>query len=155
MIAVSDTSPLNYLILIGEIELLPKMFSRVVIPPAVRVELCHERTPPVVAAWVSRLPSWIEIVSAAGSSVGTALGRGEAEAIAVAQKIAADITLIDERKASLVARQHGLTATGTLGVLDLAAEKGLVDLNMAVLRLLKTNFRVSPIVVEELLSRHR
>jgi len=63
--------------------------------------------------------------------------------------------LIDERKAALVARQNGLTVTGTLGVLDLAAEKGLVDLNVAVLRLLETNFRVSPPVVEELLSRHR
>lgn len=155
MIAVSDTSPLNYLILIGEVELLPKMFSRVVIPSAVRGELCHERTPPIVAAWVTRLPSWIEIISAGASSVGVALGRGEAEAIAVAQTIAADVALIDERKASLVARQHGLRVTGTLGVLDLAAEKGLVDLNMAVLRLLKTNFRVSPTVVEELLSRHR
>lgn len=63
--------------------------------------------------------------------------------------------MIDERKAALVARQNGLTVTGTLGVLDLAAEKGLVDLNVAVLRLLETNFRVSPPVVEELLSRHR
>jgi predicted nucleic acid-binding protein len=155
MIAVADTSPLNYLILIGEVELLPRMFSRVVIPPAVRAELCHERTPPVVSSWVSRLPSWVEIVSADESSVGHALGRGEAEAIAVARRIAADITLIDERKAALVARQHGLTVTGTLGVLDLAAEKGIVDLNVAVLRLLETNFRVSPPVVEELLSRHR
>jgi len=73
----------------------------------------------------------------------------------VARQIAADITLIDERKAALVARQNGPTVTGTLGVLDLAAEKGLVDLNVAVLRLLETNFRVSPPVVEELLSRHR
>ncbi len=39
MIVVSDTSPLNYLILIGEEELLPKLFGRVVIPNAVFGEL--------------------------------------------------------------------------------------------------------------------
>lgn len=44
MIAVSDTSPLNYLALIGEIELLPRIFTRVLIPPAVISELHHART---------------------------------------------------------------------------------------------------------------
>ena len=57
MIAVSDTSPLNYLALIGEIELLPRIFTRVLIPPAVLSELNHARTPPVVVAWTANLPS--------------------------------------------------------------------------------------------------
>jgi len=35
MTAVSNTSPICYLILIGAIELLPQMFSRVVVPRAV------------------------------------------------------------------------------------------------------------------------
>src|ERR1700674_2013708 len=39
MIVVADTSPINYLILIGEIETLTKMYGRVVIPRAVREEL--------------------------------------------------------------------------------------------------------------------
>ena len=155
MIAVSDTSPLNYLILIGEIELLQKIFSRVVLPPAVLVELGHQRTPPAVATWAKRLPSWVEVVPPERSIDGVALGRGEAETIAVAKQIAADVTLIDERKASVMARQLGLSVIGTLGVLDLAAGRQLVDLNAAILRLLETNFRVSPTVIEELLRPHR
>jgi predicted nucleic acid-binding protein len=63
--------------------------------------------------------------------------------------------LIDERKASVVARNHGLIVTGTLGVLDIAAERGYVDLKAAVARLLQTNFRAAPAVIEEVLSRHR
>lgn len=39
MIIVSDTSPINYLVLIREIELLPKLFGKVVIPQAVLDEL--------------------------------------------------------------------------------------------------------------------
>ena len=124
MIAVSDTSPLNYLALIGEIELLPRIFTRVLIPPAVISELNHARTPPVVVAWTANLPSWVDVVPPGQAFEEAALGRGESEAIAVALQVCADVILIDERKASVVARNHGLIVTGTLGVLDIAAERG-------------------------------
>ena len=39
MIDVSDTSPLNYLVLIEAVEVLPALFGRVVVPPAVIEEL--------------------------------------------------------------------------------------------------------------------
>ena len=42
MIAVSDTSPICYLILIGEIDIIPKLYSQVVVPAAVITELVHE-----------------------------------------------------------------------------------------------------------------
>ena len=45
MIAVADTSPICYLILIGEIDLLPKLFSRVLAPEAVLAGLLHEGAP--------------------------------------------------------------------------------------------------------------
>jgi predicted nucleic acid-binding protein len=155
MIAVSDTSPLNYLALIGEIELLPRIFSRVLIPPAVISELNHARTPPVVAVWATNLPSWVDVVPPGQAIEEAALGRGETEAIAVALQVCGAVTLIDERKASVVARNHGLIVTETLGVLDIAAERGYVDLKAAVARLLQTNFRAAPVVIEDVLSRHR
>jgi predicted nucleic acid-binding protein len=37
----------------------------------------------------------------------------------------ADLLLVDDRKGVYVARQQGLRVTATLGVLDLAAERGL------------------------------
>ncbi len=150
MIAVSDTSPLNYLALIGEIELLPRIFSRVLIPPAVVSELNHARTPPVVAVWAANLPFWVDVVPP-----GQVIEEGETEAIAVALQVCGAVTLIDERKASVVARNHGLIVTGTLGVLDIAAERGYVDLKAAVAQLLQTNFRAAPAVIEDVLSRHR
>ena len=155
MIAVSDTSPLNYLVLIGEVDLLTRLFSRVVIPPAVVRELRHSRTPPTVAAWAESLPAWIDVVSPADPFESAGLGRGEAEAIAIARRLDAAVTLIDERKASLIARRAGLTVTGTLGVLDWAAERGLVDPISAISRLLDTNFRVTPAVLEEFLKKRR
>jgi len=41
MIVVADTSPVNYLVLIDEIDLLPIIFGKVLIPEAVMEELQH------------------------------------------------------------------------------------------------------------------
>jgi predicted nucleic acid-binding protein len=48
MIAVADTSPVCYLVLIGEIDLLPKLFSQVLAPQAVLAELLHKDAPVAV-----------------------------------------------------------------------------------------------------------
>jgi predicted nucleic acid-binding protein len=81
------------------------------------------------------------------------LGRGEAEAIAIATQVHADAVLIDERKATVVARDRGLMVTGTLGVLALAAESKLVDLEASIRCLLDTNFRASPALIDDILRR--
>jgi predicted nucleic acid-binding protein len=46
---ISDTSPLNYLILIGCDDVLPQLYHQVVVPAAVLQELRHADTPVVVA----------------------------------------------------------------------------------------------------------
>jgi len=61
--------------------------------------------------------------------------------------------LIDERKATVVSRDRGLMVTGTLGVLALAAESKLVDLEASIRRLLDTNFRASPALIDDILRR--
>jgi predicted nucleic acid-binding protein len=48
MIVVADTSPINYLILIQEVDILPKMYGRVVIPQTVREELVRASAPQLV-----------------------------------------------------------------------------------------------------------
>jgi len=55
MIVVCDTSPVNYLVLIDEIDLLPQLFTAVVLPAAVLAELQHPRTPPRAASWAREL----------------------------------------------------------------------------------------------------
>ena len=50
MIVVSDTSPLNYLVLIQHAEVLPSLFGRVIAPPAVMIELQHPGAPTIVRA---------------------------------------------------------------------------------------------------------
>ena len=61
MIIVSDTSPLNYLILIGEENLLPTLFGRVIIPQIVFGELRATGASAQVRDWTRNLLVWIEV----------------------------------------------------------------------------------------------
>ena len=63
MIVVCDTSPVNYLVLIGEIDLLPQLFTTVVLPVGVLAELQHPRTPPQVASWACELPPSVQVIA--------------------------------------------------------------------------------------------
>jgi predicted nucleic acid-binding protein len=155
MIVVSDTSPLNYLVLIGQADVLPILFKRVVAPPAVRAELCQSGSPQAVANSAATPPACLEIVAPLVVDASLPLGLGEAEAIAIAQELNADRLLLDERKASVVARRLGLAVTGTLGVLSLAAEKEkkLLVLSNAIAALSQTNFRAPADLIEELLRQ--
>jgi len=59
MLVISDTSPLHYLVLIDHPAILPALFGRVLIPPAVVQELQHSRTPAPVRAWMVSPPAWL------------------------------------------------------------------------------------------------
>lgn len=132
MIVVSDTSPLNYLILIGQAELLEKLYERVLIPQAVWSELQSGGAPVPVQAWMANLPGWVEIIKVPDPDPTLKLDPGEQEAITLAQRLKADLVLLDERRGREMARLRGLAVIGTLGVLEAAAEQGVLDLPEAI-----------------------
>lgn len=61
MIVVSNTSPLRYLITVGQSSLIQNLFGQVLIPRAVEVELTHPSAPKVVRQWMEVKPAWIEV----------------------------------------------------------------------------------------------
>jgi predicted nucleic acid-binding protein len=63
VIVLSDTSPINYLVLIGHIDVLPAVFGQVIIPGAVFTELQHARTPAAVRQWIAQAPTPISDLS--------------------------------------------------------------------------------------------
>ena len=156
MIAVLDASPLGYLLLIGEIDLLPQLFSRVVVPETVILELQHDDAPATVRNWASNLPIWIFVEETPDTfSAGMEkLQAGERAAILLAELIQADIIIIDEKAARLIAGRRGLSVTGVLGVIGEAATRGLVDLTLAIDRLRRTSFRCSPALFKATLERY-
>jgi predicted nucleic acid-binding protein len=157
-LVVADTGPLNYLLLIDAIDLLPKLFEKVFVPNSVHRELIHSAAPEVVRVWAAQAPRWLEIRPdpelGSNDPAYIALDDGERAAIALAAAISADLILMDDRSGVAVAYRRGIAVTGTLGVLDLAARRGLVDLSSAFGRLKATNFRYSPEIMEALLRLH-
>ena len=127
-VVVADTSPLNYLVQCGAIEVLPQLYGVVVIPRAVFDELSEKGAPEAVRSWLNPPPVWISIRYAGAIDECLVLGRGEAEAICLAQEIHADEILLDERRARKAALERGLIVTGTLGVLEAASKRHLLHL---------------------------
>jgi predicted nucleic acid-binding protein len=153
VIAVADTSPICYLILIGEIELLARLFDRLVVPKEVVAKLLHEEAPEAVRNWAHSLPSWV-LVKDVEPAIGLEkLQAGERAAIFLAESVAADLVLLEEKAARRVATDRGLRVTGLLGVLSEAASLGLVDLPAAIDRLRTTNFRCSAALLKATLDR--
>ena len=155
MIVVSDTSPICYLLLIGEIDLLPQLYVRVLIPQAVQQELADEGSPVVVQAWISQPPEWlvIQTVDVTSDSELDNLDPGERAAIVLAQQ-GANLIVIDDLLGRQVALSRQLRVTGLLGVLDEAARQNLVDFSEVISRLQQTTFRASSKLIQSLLQRH-
>jgi predicted nucleic acid-binding protein len=79
--------------------------------------------------------------------------RGDAEAISLALETKADLLLADDKKARRAAKQRGLVTTGAVGVLELAAKHGLLELSAAFAGLRATNFGISQSILDAALAR--
>jgi len=156
MIVIADSGPLRYFVVIEEVHLLPLLYGNIVIPPSVAHELTQAATPPLVRAWMEKLPEWMTVRSprTALPELSPVLGEGEREAIALAEELAADVLLVDDEAARLEAARRSIAVQGTLGILDLAAEHGfLTNLPGALEKLRSTNFRASKRLFDFFLER--
>ena len=159
MIIICDTSPIRYLLLIDQIDLLPQLYGQIIIPHEVHDEMQSANAPLELQQWVANPPTWLSVQNVAIPSDDTRqfsdlsrLDPGEQAAIALAQQLNADFLIMDERLGRRFAQQRGLQVIGTLGVLTEAAELGLIDLTVAIDRLKQTNFRVSQRLIQTLLQ---
>jgi len=152
---VADTSPLNYLVLIHQINLLPDLYGRVLIPESVLEELSAIETPQLVRNWATNLPEWIEVSPATPSDDAglTRLHAGERDAISLALTVHADAVLLDERRGRQEAENRGLKLIGTLGVLVAAHKRGLIDLRATIDALRQTSFHASPKLLASIVER--
>ena len=155
-LVIADTGPIKYLVLIGCVDVLPRLFDRIALPVAVQTELSNPFAPVEVQRWIATPPAWLEIHDSAGFlGVASGLDDGETAAIALAESLCADMLLMDERDGCRVALEKGLRVTGTLGLLDLAAEHSLIDFSKAIHALERTTFRRPKALLIQLLAKHQ
>jgi len=117
---VSDSGPLIALERIQQLQLLPALFTRILIPPAVEKEV----------ACLRKLPRWVLVQPLTQpprlGRPGLSLGAGEREAIGLSLEIAAARLLVDDKAARRLARSLQLPIIGTLGLLLAAKRRGLL-----------------------------
>lgn len=152
-VVVSDSSPLHYLILIEATDLLPRLASEVLVPPAVVRELAHAETPPEVRRWMSSPPAWLRAVTPSEVDASLDLDAGEMEAISLALEMGIPSILIDEKKGRRIAKERGLRPIGVFAVLEYSAANGWIDFEDADARLQNTTFRMSKKVLVEIRER--
>jgi len=159
MKAVSNTTPLRYLIAIEQEHLLGKLFEKVFVPAAVHEELTDAKTPELVRRRVASLPSWFEVRKVDETRMPTfpvTLHRGERQAILLAEAVRADLLLIDEQVGRTIALSRNIPLSGTLGVLERADTMGFVSNFPQVLQRLKASgFFIAETLEQQLLDRHR
>ena len=141
-----NTSPLQYLHQLGVLDILRHLYGKVTIPPAVVNELQAGRAKGISLPAISNL-SWIEkreVVPAGFLPLGTGLGPGECEALALAKASTNGLLILDDDRARRFAHQLRLPVTGTLGVLLKAKAAGHVKRIQPLLDQLNTlGFRLS------------
>ncbi len=83
------------------------------------------------------------------------LDRGEAEAIALAERLQADLLLMDERIGRRCARERNLRVVGLLGTLIVAKQRGLIAAVRPLVEQLRqrAGFYVSDTLLAEVLQR--
>jgi hypothetical protein len=129
VIVVSNTSPIMNLALVGHGDLLVRLFGTVFVPDAVWEELAAIGADPRAANLNPPLPG-VALRSLKDRALVNALVRevdpGEAEAIALAVEMRADLMLLDDRLARRAALRLGLRVGGLLGLLVDAKGKGIL-----------------------------
>jgi predicted nucleic acid-binding protein len=155
MIVIADTSPIRYLVLIGQIDVLASLYGSILMPEAVALELSQSETPSAVREWIAHPPAWLEIRKPELSfgELPQNLGPGECEAIALVAEVGADLLLVDDWAARRAAEALSISTLGTLGILDLGDELGFLDSRDAIERLLTTNFRAGLQLVKTMIDR--
>jgi uncharacterized protein len=149
VIVVSNTSPITNLAAIGQLDMLRQLYAKILIPQAVYGELTFGDGSQPGGQEVQTL-AWIETRQVADRVLVTALhlelDPGEAEAIALAVEVKADLLLLDERRGRMVASRLGLHVVGLLGVLSEAKQQGCLSAVKPILEDLVTTagFWVSP-----------
>ena len=129
MIIVADSTALIYLAAISKFDLLQALYGQILIPTAVYEEVATQGA----GRWGSSetaAATWIDYRPVADPAkllgVPPRLNGGEKEVIALAEEVHADLVIMDEARGRQELIKRGITFMGTVGVLMVAKQRGLI-----------------------------
>ena len=155
MQVITNNTPLRYLVFLEYEPVLPALFTHLLVPQAVVTELQQARTPARVRTWITAPPAWLDVRQPVNQPDAALqrLGAGERDTLLLAQELQADLVLLDDREAHAEAARRGMVTFGTLRILELAAQRHLLDLPTALHALAATTFYMDELLLRDLLAR--
>lgn len=160
MIVIADATPLIALARIQRFSLLHTLYHQIIIPPAVKYEVVQlgagragsaELQTALQKGWISLHP--VEPTPIL-RQLSNRMGRGEAEAIALALQTDADFIILDDQQGRKVALAHHLNVIGTVGIIVQAKQQGhLTDLQHTLDELRANDFHISKSLYNRILQQ--
>ena len=127
MLIVADSSALIALATCQCLELLDKLFEEIIVPQGVFDEVIVEgkAVAEKLRQYLQKKIGQINLTTAV-INAGT-LGRGELEGMVLYKQLQADYLIVDDKRARKIAKLNQIKITGSLGILLLAKQKGLIS----------------------------
>ncbi len=122
---ISDSGPIFSLAIVDKLELLEDLFDDIYIPKAVWEEITKNHTTEHYQRIVEFFQNRIKQISET-NKLTFVMDYGESEAVILYNELNANFLLIDDKKAREVAENFGINCIGTIGILSIAREKGMV-----------------------------
>jgi hypothetical protein len=143
-VAVADSTCLIGLERIQRWDILPQIFSTILIPPAVQSEVG------ISEDWVIvRSPKNLALVAMLNSQI----DRGESEAVALATELDDCVVILDDLSARRAAQRLNLKVIGTVRVLIKAKQNGVIaSVKPLLLSLTAADFRISEALIQKALQ---
>ena len=146
-IIISDTSCLIALTNIGLLHILKDLYGEILV------------TSEVYEEFGGILPDWVIILDVKDkvkqADIESRLDKGESSSIALAIEIPDSILIIDEIKGRNIAKSFNIKIIGTVGVLLLASDKGLIeDVISVILKLVNKGFRLSDKLLDKIIEKY-
>ena len=159
MVVVANATPLIYLAKMGELSLLKSLFAEVIVADKVFEEVVVQGAGKAGSEEV-RSAHWIKRQSVSDKTALQQLREeglldvGEAETLALALELGADLVLLDDRRARKVAARMKVRRIGTIAIILLAYRQGLIkDLPSVLKKASERAFRINTGVFNRLKKR--
>jgi len=156
MVVISNSTPLIYFCKMGELNLLERLFGKIIVADKVYEEIVVQGAGKPGSDEV-RNADWIKRQSVSDQAGvqklrnDELLGAGEAETLVLAAELKADLVLLDDRKARKVAARMKVKRIGTIAIILMAYRKGLIkDLPSVLKTAQQKAFRINERILKRL-----
>lgn len=151
-LVIADSGPIFSLVLVDKLSILDQIFSQIKIPNAVWEEITRDESKPFVGKIKQYFNGKVQNINGI-NELNFVMDFGESESVLLYQETNADFLLIDDRKARLIAENLGINCIGTLGLLSVAKDRGIInELRPIFASFLENNRYYSMILINRILD---